>query len=203
MEDDGFKICPFCKEKIRKEAVKCRFCGEWLEQPLQSQQAEKPMLNSSAGVESNSAQPPDVTTLNQAAPNLSGEQSIVDDASVPPPLPTEALLDSRYKRYGGWLALFCVIQIIIQPLFIIITSLVALSQMSEVARFYPRFTFLVIFEGVLNIGVAVFGVYVGIMLRRMRNGAVGIAKQYLLTSLACAFLSCWLPFIVGSLSHPD
>jgi len=32
MEDDGFKICPFCKEKIRKEAVKCRFCGEWLEE---------------------------------------------------------------------------------------------------------------------------------------------------------------------------
>ena len=32
MEDDGFKLCPFCKEKIRKEAVKCRFCGEWLEE---------------------------------------------------------------------------------------------------------------------------------------------------------------------------
>jgi len=36
MEDDGFKICPFCKEKIRKEAVKCRFCGEWLEQSEQA-----------------------------------------------------------------------------------------------------------------------------------------------------------------------
>jgi hypothetical protein len=32
MKDNGFKICPFCGEKIRKEAVKCRFCGEWFGQ---------------------------------------------------------------------------------------------------------------------------------------------------------------------------
>jgi hypothetical protein len=29
-----FKICPFCREQIRAEAVKCRFCGEWLERQL-------------------------------------------------------------------------------------------------------------------------------------------------------------------------
>jgi hypothetical protein len=40
MNDTTFKTCPFCKEQIRKEAVKCRFCGEWLEQPLLSSSSQ-------------------------------------------------------------------------------------------------------------------------------------------------------------------
>lgn len=30
---DEFKTCPYCKERIRMSAIKCRFCGEWIEPP--------------------------------------------------------------------------------------------------------------------------------------------------------------------------
>src|SRR5438876_6840660 len=48
MEDSAFKLCPFCRQQIRREGIKCRFCGEWLESseanPARKLTVDKPVV---------------------------------------------------------------------------------------------------------------------------------------------------------------
>ncbi len=41
----GMKKCPFCAEIIKDEAVKCRYCHEWLGDKEQSESTESSLIS--------------------------------------------------------------------------------------------------------------------------------------------------------------
>jgi hypothetical protein len=103
------------------------------------------------------------------------------------------------QGYGGWLAFLGEVQIFVVPIIALIGLGVTVSEIRSVADRYPALIVLSVVEAIGDIGVVAVGVYAGLMLRRLRPGAVRIAKRYLLISLAWSLLSLVLPYMGGSL----
>jgi hypothetical protein len=99
-------------------------------------------------------------------------------------------VNSPYYGWGGWLALFCIVQIFIQPLFLLVLcaeDVSAFGYNSSVDDF-------LVLEILGMLGMGVFGVIAGIRLWRLRPGAVGIAKAYLVTALVWSILKAVLAY---------
>ena len=126
--------------------------------------------------------------------------SLAPASSVPTMLPVQPVTDSPYYGYGGWLRCFCQALFIYTVFTILLLSWNLLGD-DDVARYlarnYPRANFLMKLEIIIWIGINGFGFYIGIMLWRLRPGAVSIVKRYLQTCLGLGFLAIFVPLVYG------
>ncbi|MFZ2642508.1 MAG: DUF2569 family protein [Verrucomicrobiia bacterium] len=117
-----------------------------------------------------------------------------------PPLPPQSIRATpqpQHKRVGGWLLLFCLGLTVFGPL-ITLSSLVA--SFTEAAKYFDRFPGLLvitIIDSLLSLGLMTFGIFTGVVLWRVRPGALGIAKGYLLCFFIYIVIAAVLPFLSG------
>ena len=110
MNNQGLRQCPFCKESIRAEALKCRYCGEWLSEslpnpaglPAEMREVKPPPLPASS-----SAVP--IPPLHVAQPLVAGARAglpaktatISSSAIWPRPLRAPKAQRSQRPQQGG------------------------------------------------------------------------------------------------------
>jgi hypothetical protein len=101
------------------------------------------------------------------------------------------------KGIAGWLLLLCLVLTVLFPAGAISDLLTSYVQIKLDSQELTKFRIFEIIDSMLNIGITLFGIYAGISLWKLKSGAVGLAKKYLIIDLAYSLATCFLPFLAG------
>ncbi len=167
-------------ENNNKRSVKCPFCGK----------------------EYHSEKPPKCTCgyyFDQNQYELDSKNQVITHQSQANTRENQEIQSALSKYYGvkGWLLFFCFSLIILGPGFVLYNIITAYEDIGPVIEEFPNVFVIVVIDTVLSLAMIVFSIYAGLMLYKIKPGAVKITKMYLKTYLVYIIISSILPFMAG------
>lgn len=124
--------------------------------------------------------------MNETSNATNGQSDSPDSATDRP----------QYKGVNGWLLIFCIMQVIVNPVLVLRSLVIVWHGGFHPFQRVPGLLTFTIIDTILILGVAAFSIYAGECLWSVKAGAVQIAKKYLLTVLAYYFVGVGLLFII-------
>lgn len=122
MDGNEFKACPFCKEQIRATAIKCRFCGEWLESQHEQHPTDPPQTRCEKPVETSKAvAATSVSEGDKEAIVIEQPGMAQESGDTPPAIPTNEtpkrrvweLTPTRLNWASAGLLIFCGVTLVL------------------------------------------------------------------------------------------
>ena len=119
------------------------------------------------------------------------------DLSIDPTETAKVEAPPKYVGVGGWLLLLCVGLTMLSPLATLGNLGNNLETLKRFSSQFPGLAALTYLDAGLSIAVMLFGMYAGISLWAVHQGAVKTAKRFFLVRLAYAGVAFVLPFLAG------
>jgi hypothetical protein len=118
-------------------------------------------------------------------------------------IPEQLHAQPQYKGVAGWLLLFCVTLTMVNPLAALASFITAYWEAAPYFDAFPRLLTVTLIDMVLSLGLMILSVYAGIILWRVRPGAVQCVKKYLILILVYKAIAAVLPFLAGLPDEAD
>ena len=113
----------------------------------------------------------------------------------PPPPPVDTA--TRLRGVGGWLLFFCLSLTLFNPGATVYNLWQAIPQNQPFFNAYPGLFLLTVVDSVVSLGIAGLSVYAGIVMWRVRPGAVKVARTFLIVGAVYTVLAPFAPLLAG------
>jgi len=115
---------------------------------------------------------------------------------LPPPPPPVGTA-TRLRGVRGWLLFFCLTLVLFYPGARLYELIQVVPVYSRLFSRFPGLFLVTLFLVAMNVGIAGFSVYAGVMLLRLRPSAVQRTKVFLISAGAYVILVAFAPLLAG------